>query len=113
MAKYMSVIGLEGRDPRRRSTRWVIVLGLVLITSPLWYEGGRVVLANWYGVMGTPYEVDTPTYSRLASAWASTKDAVQHQVSNQMSYGHWTPAMAVPIVFAFALFGSIFLKRSH
>ena len=113
MAKYASVLGLEGRDPRRRSARWVVVLGLFLLVSPLWYEGGRVVVANWYGVMGTPYEVETPVYDRVTTSWTSAKDALQYYVTSQMSYGRWTPAMAVPVVFAFALFGSIFLKKTH
>jgi hypothetical protein len=111
MPKYTSVLGVEGRERKKRSAvPWLIFLGL-LIASPLLYEGCQVVVANWYGVLGSPYEVRTPIFDQIALAWQSASDAVRYRLASQLSFGRWSPAMAVPVVFAMALFASLFLKR--
>jgi hypothetical protein len=113
MPKYTSVLGLEGRERKKRSAGpWLIFLGL-LIASPLLYEGGRVVVANWYSVLGSPYEVPTPVFDQVALAWRSVSDAVRYRLAAQFNFGRWSPAMAVPVIFAMALFGSLILKRDR
>ncbi|MFO0952867.1 MAG: hypothetical protein U0835_17295 [Isosphaeraceae bacterium] len=113
MAKYNSVLGLDDGEPRGRSSTLRLILLLLVISSPLLYEGGRVVVSRWYGMVGASYEVPTPVYDYLREASHSASDFIRYRLSSQVGYGRWTPAMAVPVVFAFAIFGSMCLKKGH
>ena len=112
MDKYGRVLGGDDRQPERRRVPWLGLLVVALaVGSPVLFEGGRIVVARWQGMLGTHTEVPTPVLNTLSGLWWTAGDELKYRAPSLLHTGHWSPAMAVPAVIAMALFGSLFLRR--
>jgi hypothetical protein len=113
MGKYGRVLGGDDQEPRRRRRGpWLALLVVALaVSSPVLFEGGRIVVARWQGMLGSHHEVPTPVLDKISEVWWTAGDELKYRAPALLHTGHWSPAMAVPAVIAMALFGSLFLRR--
>jgi hypothetical protein len=89
-----------------------MALGLVLLVSPLVYEGGQVVLAKWQTMAGNYRVPETPILDALGE-WSRTgNQEVKLRYSRLLNRGAWKPTTAVPIAIIWAtLMAVVFLRR--
>jgi hypothetical protein len=98
--------------PRSRAPK-VILACLILLISPVVYEGGLVCYANWQSMMGAHHVARTPVLDTLGGVWRDVRSETSRRVLPSMYSGRWSPAMAVPLALAIAGFGTVLLRKGH
>ena len=91
-----------------------VILGcLILLISPLVYEGGLVCYGNWQSMMGAHYAARTPVLDTIGEVWRDVRSETGRRVQPIMVSGRWSPTMAIPLALAIAGFGTVLLRKGH
>jgi hypothetical protein len=100
MRKLPSVsIDERPRSPMRRATT-MLVLFILLILSPVIYESGKLLYANWRSFLGTYTTVETPVLNAISDAWAETSVDLRNRYRGTFARTPWRASVVVP----FAIF---------
>lgn len=112
MRKFHETVPENGTRARRSRVPAAVALGLALLASPLLYEGGKVVLANWASMTGVHHQPETPVLDAIG-AWSRDADVSARRYSSGLvNGGTWRASTAVPIAITWALLmGVVFLRR--
>lgn len=112
MARYGTVLGDDNpmAAPRKRGWR-LLAAAALLAASPLLYEGGLVVTAQWQAMLGGRAEARTPILDRISEAWDTARGEMGEDVRSYVRFKGVSPLAVVAAVGGLALFGSYFLKR--
>jgi hypothetical protein len=112
--KYRSIKSLETpRPPKKSRTPMVILLCLVLLASPVLYEGGLICYGNWQSMLGGHASVQTPVLDSLSGIWREGRSQTSRRLHPMMTAGRWQPSMAVPLALVIAGLGALLLRRGH
>jgi hypothetical protein len=112
--KYRSIKVLETpRPPRKSRTPMAILLCLVLLASPLIYEGGLICYGNWKSMLGGHVAVQTPVLDYVSGIWHEGKFQTTRRLQPMINGGRWNPSMAVPFALAIAGISAFLLRRGH
>jgi hypothetical protein len=112
--KYRSIKTLETpRPPRKSRTPMVILLCLVLLASPVVYEGGLICYSNWQSMLGGHSSVQTPVLDSLSGIWREGRLQTTRRLQPTLTSGAWNPSMAIPITLVMAGLGALLLRRGH
>ena len=103
----------EERTLRRHSQApRVMLIGLILVLSPLLYEGGLILVSNWQSMTGVYWEPHTPIVDWLVDVSRDVNQYVRSRLSRTLTSGSLTPTTAVPIAVGWAaLMAVLFLRR--
>ncbi len=112
MRKYHESAPENASRPRRSKLPAAVLLGLALLVSPLLFEGGKVVLANWVSMTGAYRTPETPLLDAIGG-WSRDADVVARRYwSGLFNGGSWRASTAVPLAVTWALLmGVVFLRR--
>ncbi len=114
MRKYQTVLSDE--RPRRRRSRSpaAFAIGLLLLVSPVVYEGGVLLLARWQSMTGSYWEPKTPILSALSEHSAVAKLEFWTYTSRIFNSGPWRASTAVPFALLWAvMMAVVFLRKVH
>jgi hypothetical protein len=112
--KYRSTRTLETpRPPKKSRVPMVILLCLVLLASPLLYEGGLICYGSWQSMLGGHLSVQTPVLDSISGIWREGKFQTTRRLQPMMNGGRWNPSMAVPLALAIAGISALLLRRGH
>lgn len=90
----------------------VIVFSLVLLASPLLYEGGQVLAARWLSMAGKHHEARTPIIDALSEWSRTTNLEATYYFRRIFGEGVLHPSTAIPFAIAWAILMSVmFLRR--
>ncbi len=113
MRKFQDVLDDPNMRPRRSRGPMVVLTLLVLLISPLVYEGGSIGLARWQNMYGTYREPRTPILDAISSWSAASHSEVRLQFTRSFLNGHWSPSLAIPMAVTWAGLAAFFLRRGH
>jgi hypothetical protein len=91
----------------------VILMCLMLLASPLIYEGGLILYSNWQSMLGGHVAVKTPVLDSISDVWREGRFHATRRLQPVMSGGRWNPSMAVPLALAIAGVSAFLLRRGH
>lgn len=114
MGKYQTVLHEPQRSRKRSRVPALIVLVLAVMTAPLVFEGGQVVVSRWMAMTGAHREPKTPILDAL-SEWSRNSGVGFKSLSDRLfDQGAWSSTTAVPVAIAWAaIMGFVFLRRTH
>jgi uncharacterized membrane protein len=112
--KNSSLRSMERLTPPGRSRApKIILVCLILLVSPLAYEGGLICYGNWRSMMGAHYSARTPVLDAISEVWRDVRSETSRRMQPMMFAGRWSPAMAVPLALAIAGLGTVLLRKGH
>jgi ABC-type phosphate transport system permease subunit len=92
----------------------VLLACLILILSPLLYEGGIILVSSWQSMMGVYWEPHTPIIDMMVDLSRTISQYVQSRLSGTLMNGSLTPVTAVPIAVGWAvLMAVLFLRKDR
>jgi hypothetical protein len=112
MSKYQTVMHETIRRPVRTRAPLILAIGLLVLLSPLLYEGGLVMTSRWQSMMGTYWVPKTPVLDAITDWSRDAKAESQFQYSRLWGSGTWKPSTTVPIAITWAvLMACVFLRK--
>lgn len=113
MRKYQTVLHEVTRPQRGKP--WagrVLLLALILLVSPVVYEGALVVYGQWQSMAGSYYEPKTPVLD-AAREWCRSADVdLRYRAGRVFSGEGWSPTLLVPVALGWAAaMAFVFLRR--
>jgi SNF family Na+-dependent transporter len=114
MRKFHPVYNDDAKPSRKRSIVPIVVVTILLmLLSPLVYEGGLICLSKWQTILGTYTVPNTPILNSLAEWWRTTDQEFRPRASQTLIRGNWNPGMAVPIAIFWATAAGFILRRTR
>ena len=112
MGKYDSVLHDQIDPPGRSRAPKAILFGLLLLVSPLLYEWGLIIWAQWRTMTGDYTVAKTPLLDAIQEWTRSANQEMTLHYSGIFDSGAWKPALAVPIVITWAVvMAAAFLRK--
>ncbi|SIO62622.1 hypothetical protein SAMN05444166_7101 [Singulisphaera sp. GP187] len=112
MRKVASVT-LEDRPKscRGRLTAFV-VLSLVLILSPVFYEAARLCYASWQGLFGAYPHVQTPVLDLLTGGYETTSHDLKQMFSGVFRRTPWNPSYVLTFALIWTSVLALLLRKN-
>jgi hypothetical protein len=112
MRKYQSDAPEPLGGPRRSRAGLVVALALLLPLSPVIYEYGQVVAADWQEMAGRHARPRTPTLDALGEWYSSASRESRAFYARHLENGQMSPTLAVPLGVGWAVvMAAVFLRR--
>ena len=112
MRKYHTVLSDDKPRPARSRSPAYIAFGLLLLVSPVLYEGGVILLARWQSMTGSYWEPKTPILSALSEHSAVAKLEFMNYALRIFNSGPWRASTAVPFALVWAvMMAVVFLRK--
>jgi hypothetical protein len=115
MRKYQSVLEDPFPGPGRRAIApRLVLLAVLLLLSPVLYEAGLVVVANWQSMTGVSRTPKTPTLDAIRERCDAANREAWRFYAFHIQNGRMSPGVAVPLGVGWAAaMAMVFLRRAQ
>ena len=103
---------VAGRRGRRSGFKLAAVIGAAVLLAPLVWEGGAILLSNWYEVMGKSFVARTPILDYLNQAYEGSREDLHDFLVPYLGSMSWRPELVFPVLLVMMGLGMKILWRA-
>ncbi len=88
------------------------VIGVAVLLAPIVWEGGAMLLSNWFEVMGKTLVVRTPVLDYLSQTYEGSREDLHDFLVPYLGSMSWRPELIFPVLLVMMGVGMKILWRA-